>query len=192
MAAALGVVVVNGAGNDGDSGDGLPVHNTLGAPADGDSVIAVGAVDQFGIRVFFSSVGPSADGRTKPDVMAQGYKVYAAGSSPTAYTLVNGTSFSAPLTAGVVSQILQLTPSADPGEIMNLLHQTSSKADFPDYRMGYGVVNAPDAVFYYAPNIRLQNHPDTEDLAGPYVVPFDVESNLEDNGIEKLSWGSLC
>ena len=61
LAVGLGIFVVNSASNSGFN----PSHNTLGAPADGDSVMAVGAVDEFGIRASFSSVGPTTDRKNK-------------------------------------------------------------------------------------------------------------------------------
>ena len=91
LAADAGILVINSAGN---SGDGT---TTIGAPADGNQVLAVGAINSTGSRVSFSSVGPSADGRIKPDVMAQGLAVQvASANSDTEYSSVNGTSFSCP------------------------------------------------------------------------------------------------
>ena len=90
IAASKGILVITSAGN---SGDGT--NNTLGAPADGDSVLAVGATNSSGSRVSFSSVGPTADGRIKPDVMAQGSSVRVSSpSNDSRYLYVNGTSFS--------------------------------------------------------------------------------------------------
>ena len=68
LAAGKGIVVVNSAGNSGLNTS----HNTLNAPADGDSVFTIGAVTSSGTRSSFSSVGPTVDGRTKPDLMAMG------------------------------------------------------------------------------------------------------------------------
>ena len=70
-AVSLGIFVVNSAGN-----EGYDVHNTLGAPADGDSVIAIGSVNSSGSRSNFSSVGPTVDGRIKPDLMTMGSNDY--------------------------------------------------------------------------------------------------------------------
>jgi serine protease AprX len=142
LAAERGVVVVNSAGNQGfDS-----THNTLGAPADGHGVIAVGAVDASGARASFSSVGPSADGRIKPDVAAQGVAVVAAGSpSRTAYRLVNGTSFSCPLTAGVAALLVQIHPTRTAAEIRDAIRASGSLAGAPDNLLGYGIVDATRA-----------------------------------------------
>jgi subtilisin family serine protease len=142
-AAARGVVVVNSAGNSGFNASA----NTLGAPADGRLVIAVGAVDAAGNRVSFSSVGPSADGRVKPDVVAQGAAVIAATPrTGSGYAPVNGTSFSCPLTAGVVALMLQARPSATVQQVEDALRRTASRANNPDNLTGHGIVNAIAAV----------------------------------------------
>ena len=142
-AAERGVVVVISAGNAGPS----TLHNTLGAPADGRLVLAVGAVTSSGARASFSSVGPSADGRIKPDVAAQGVAVTAAApGTASAYTSVNGTSFSCPLTAGVAALVLQARPTATVSEIEDVLRATASQAAQPDNLLGWGIVDATRAV----------------------------------------------
>lgn len=143
LAASRGVVVVNSAGNSGYSAE----HNTLGAPADGNSVIAVGAVDRLGTRAFFSSVGPTADGRIKPDVAAQGLFVKTASPiSVSGYGGANGTSFSCPLTAGVVALILQAHPTYTVEQVHTVLRSTASQAAAPDNLLGWGIVNALAAI----------------------------------------------
>jgi subtilisin family serine protease len=142
MAAARGVVVVNSAGNSGANAE----HNTLGAPADGAHVLAIGAVAPSGARASFSSVGPSADGRTKPDVAAQGQSVRTAfPGSVSRYTTANGTSFSCPLTSGVVALLLQVNPGASPDDVAGVLRATSSQAGAPDNLLGWGIVDARTA-----------------------------------------------
>jgi len=148
MAAARGVVVVNSAGNSGDNAQ----HNTLGAPADGAHVLAIGAVDPTGLRASFSSVGPSADGRIKPDVAAQGVSVRVAlPGSVSRYGTANGTSFSCPLTAGVVALLLQVNPGATPDDVAGVLRATSSQAGRPDNLLGWGIVNANAAATAWTP-----------------------------------------
>jgi subtilisin family serine protease len=142
-AGARGVVVVNSAGNAGPS----TLHNTLGAPADGRLVLTAGAVTSSGARASFSSVGPTADGRIKPDVAAQGVAVTAAApGTASGYTSVNGTSFSCPLTAGVVALVLQARPSATVTEVEDVLRATASQAGQPDNLLGWGIVDASRAV----------------------------------------------
>lgn len=143
MAAERGVVVVNSAGNSGFH----PAQNTIGAPADGHLVIAVGAVTAAGARSSFSSVGPSADGRIKPDVMAQGSAVKVASpTSPSGYGAANGTSFSCPLTAGVVALVLEANPALPVPDLVAVLRHTASRAEAPDRLLGWGIVDARGAV----------------------------------------------
>ena len=143
LAAGLGIVVVNSAGNEGYNSS----HNTLGAPADGDSVFTIGAVTSSGIRSSFSSVGPTVDGRTKPDLMAMGSNVYHAGSFGTnTYWGGDGTSFSCPLAAGVCALILQKNPLLTPMQVREVLRTTASLSNNPDNQFGWGIINALNAI----------------------------------------------
>jgi subtilisin family serine protease len=142
LAAERGVVVVNSAGNSGFH----PSHNTLGAPSDGAHVLAVAAVTATGERAGFSSVGPSADGRIKPDVAAQGQSVKVAGSRPGEYRFANGTSFSCPLTAGAVALLLQARPELSADEVIAVMRSSARSAATPDNLTGYGIVDAAAAV----------------------------------------------
>jgi subtilisin family serine protease len=149
MAAAKGIVVVNSAGNEGMPGD--TTINSLIAPADADSVLAVGAVTPQGVRTYFSSVGPttSVPPRIKPDIMATGSSIYcASATNPTAYTYVQGTSFSCPLAAGVAALMVKAAPTATPMQVIQALKMTASQAATPDNRMGWGIIDAPKAITY--------------------------------------------
>ncbi|MBI5217107.1 MAG: S8 family serine peptidase [Ignavibacteriae bacterium] len=154
-AVGLGIVVLNSAGNSGSD-----VHNTLGAPADGDSVITVGAVTSSGGRASYSSVGPTTDipSRIKPDIMAMGSGVwYANGSNPLGYTNIgSGTSFSCPLSAGVATLVLCANPSLTPMQVRDAMRQTASNAASPNNTMGWGILNARNAISYFgiSPNVR--------------------------------------
>ncbi len=146
IAASRGILIVNCAGNEGSSRSGL---NTLVSPADSESVLAIGAVDSQGRRVSFSSIGPTADGRIKPDVMAMGESVYSAGpGSIDEYSFVDGTSFSCPLVAGVAALILEINPSWTNQDIMTAIKSTASQSDFPDNGNGWGIVDAQKAAFF--------------------------------------------
>jgi serine protease AprX len=148
LAAGRGILVVNSAGNGGYVTPGL---NTLDAPADGDSVVAVGGTDGDGLRYYSSSVGPTTDDppRIKPDVMAQGASVRCADpAGPDVYALGTGTSFACPLAAGVAALLLQAHPSATPMQIRDALRQTAANARTPDNLNGWGMINAPAALAY--------------------------------------------
>lgn len=148
MASARGVAVVNSAGNGGDH----PLRNTLVAPADGRYVIAAGGVDRAGLRSPFSSVGPTADGRIKPDVaaLASAVKVALTGTT-TAYGFANGTSFSCPLIAGVVALLLEAHPAFTVDDVLLALRATASQSAAPDNLLGWGIVDAVAAVDFEPP-----------------------------------------
>jgi hypothetical protein len=177
IAASRGILVVNSAGNGGNVA--LPA-NTLGAPCDGDSVLAVGAVDAVGVRSSFSSVGPSADGRIKPDVMAMGGAVrVASASNPATYTNLNGTSFSCPLTAGAAALILEAKPHATNQQIMDALRSTASQAGAPDRLYGYGIIDAAAAAASIFPTGVGAPQPAGIVLHPAYPNPFNPTTTIE-------------
>jgi subtilisin family serine protease len=156
LAARKGIVVVNAAGNEGDD----PSHNTLDAPADADSIITVGSVTIAGDRSYFSSVGNTIDGRTKPDVMALGSNDYIADASkPTSYTSGSGTSFACPLTAGVCAQLLSFNSILTPMQIRDALRNTASQNNSPDRHMGWGIIDALAALNYIKDTGVINDNP---------------------------------
>jgi hypothetical protein len=147
-AASIGIVVVNSAGNEGYNS----THNTLGAPSDGDSVIAAGSVNSSGSRSSFSSVGPTVDGRIKPDIMAMGSNdVVASPYNDNTYTTASGTSFSCPLSAGVAALILCSNPNLTPMQVRDAMRNTSSQNSNPDNLYGWGILNTLAAINYFPP-----------------------------------------
>lgn len=141
LAVTKGIVVVTAAGNEGDD----PWLHII-APADGDQVIAVGAVDTTGIRASFSSLGPTYDGRIKPDVMACGLNTYVADpDNPSGYYRSLGTSLSTPLTAGVAAMLLQADSIMTPTQVADALRNTADQALHPDNYNGWGIVDAQAA-----------------------------------------------
>jgi len=136
IAAAHGIAVFNSAGNEGS-------HEWyyIIAPADGDSVIAVGAVGSDGELTGFSSHGPTYDGRIKPDVLAMGLYTYCASASGVdLYTFVSGTSLSCPLAAGVGALILQAHPQWNNMDLLAALRATGTNAETPDNDYGWGII----------------------------------------------------
>jgi hypothetical protein len=144
-AAALGITVINAAGNSGND-----TVNTLVAPADADSIITAGAVDLTGARASFSSVGPTVDGRIKPDVMADGVDDYLANANgANLYGYGSGTSFATPLTAGAAALVLCAHPNYTPLMVREAFRETASQSAAPDNLMGWGIVDALGALMYY-------------------------------------------
>ena len=141
-AASRGIVVVNAMGNEGQSS-----WQKMIAPADAEGIVTVGAVDSTGRRASFSSKGPTFDGRIKPDVVAMGVAVRAVNpASSDGYIRINGTSFSTPLTAGLVALLLEAQPDWTPAQILAALQTTASQSTSPDTLIGYGVVNGRNAL----------------------------------------------
>ena len=165
LAAGRGLLVVNSAGNSRNT------TGTLGAPADGDSVLTVGAVDSEGGVTSFSSPGPTFDGRIKPEVAALGLSnTVAHPTDDYEYLSASGTSFSCPLTAGVVALMLERVPQLTPMQIIEALQQTASQSEAPDNDLGWGIVDAEAAATWFGPVIDHEPLPDIEDTSGPYAV----------------------
>lgn len=137
-AARRGILVVAAAGNDG------PAVGTLAAPADADSVLAVGAVDALGQPALFagggSARGPTADGRTKPELVARGMGLVAASSATlSAYDAgLAGTSYSTPLIAGGAAIFMQAWPALSAMDVRDALLLAGDRAGNPDAALGWG------------------------------------------------------
>jgi serine protease AprX len=135
IAAGTGMLVVNSAGNEGLDADwqGLIVF-----PADADSIIAVGAVQPDSTYVTFSSHGPTADGRIKPDLAAQGAEVAVVNTDGNIIA-VNGTSFASPLLCGMAAATWQAYPHLTNMQLIELLKLSGSQYSNPDNMLGYGI-----------------------------------------------------
>jgi len=179
IAAGRGILVVNSAGNEGIA---TPPQNTLIGPADGDSVLAIGAVSSSGVRASFSSMGPTADGRIKPDVMARGVSTICASPiSIDGYFGVSGTSLSCPLVAGAAALVLQANPNLTNMEIITALKSSADNSTTPDNYYGWGIINAQAAANYFSP-IGVAHKKDVEIddyiLYPVYPNPFNPETNI--------------
>ena len=136
IAVSKGIIVVNSAGNEGNNS-----WRYICAPADGDSVLAVGAVDSAGNYASFSSIGPSYDGRIKPNIAAQGKGATVASAYGDIWTNANGTSFSSPIIAGMTACLWQAHTNLSNMQIINAIEKSSSKFSNPDSLLGFGIPN---------------------------------------------------
>ncbi len=144
LAASKGMLMVNSAGNSGNSN-----WHYIGAPADGDSVLAVGAVNKDSIPADFSSYGPAFDGDIKPNVAALGWDTYLWAFDDSVRT-GSGTSFSSPIIAGMAACLWQAFPEKNNMDIFRAIERSGSQYEHPDDRVGYGIPNFSEAAFYLA------------------------------------------
>ena len=133
MLASKGIVLVNSCGN-----DGMGTWKKINFPADATDILAVGAITKERRNAAFSSLGPTADGRVKPDVVAPGSPVAVVTERGTVSSSV-GTSFAAPLIAGMVACAWQKYPEKTALEMVNAVRQSGNNAMHPDNVYGYGV-----------------------------------------------------
>lgn len=143
MAASKGILVINSNGNDGSNR-----WKYVGTPADADSVLSVGAIDPFTLyHANFSSFGPTADKRLKPNVVAFG-NVIAAGKN--GLRQAQGTSFSSPLVAGFAACVWQLNPDLSNMEVFEEICKSANLYPYYDYAHGYGI---PQASYFLSDSI---------------------------------------
>jgi serine protease AprX len=135
MLASKGIILVNSAGN-----AGMGTWKKISVPADATDILSVGAIGTSGINAGFSSVGPSADGRVKPDVMSVGMATAVITGRGTLIRSV-GTSFASPTIAGMVACLWQALPELNAIQIMDLVRRSSNNFATPDNIYGYGVPN---------------------------------------------------
>jgi serine protease AprX len=199
MAFSKGMIVVNSAGNEGNS-----KWRHIGAPADAPNVFAIGAVDPEGNKAPFSSLGPSYDGRIKPNVSAMGHGVIVASISTCNVVPSSGTSFSAPLTAGMVTSLWQAFPDRSNAEILQAIEETASLAEKPNDQLGFGIPDFWQAFVYLAgkDHYILDQIPQTMGVLLPtqsgILLPPNPETSLEVEwfnplgqslGTQTLYWG---
>lgn len=133
LMADKGILLVCSAGN-----SGMGVWKKITPPADADPILTVGAVDKNGVLAPFSSVGNTADGRVKPDVMAVGLDadiIHTNGMQ----TKANGTSFSSPILCGIAVCLWQACPTLNVRQLIDLVRQSGDRSQSPDNIYGYGI-----------------------------------------------------
>tara|TARA_B100000945_G_scaffold58174_1_gene43153 strand:+ start:1119 stop:2825 length:1707 start_codon:yes stop_codon:yes gene_type:complete len=188
IAARLGVLCVTSAGNwgaDNPSEDPcqIPIRHYISAPADADTVIAVGAVNNSGNIAYFSSRGPTYDGRIKPEVCAMGLGVWCASANNNDNLVLqsNGTSTAAPLISGAIAVIMSAQPNWNAMEVRNALLQTSSKNNNPDNIYGYGIPDVINAINFQQLHTHKTEpiHPHEFHISKAYPNPFNPSVSID-------------
>ena len=142
-----GIITVTSAGNDGNNS-----WHYISSPSDAFDIITVGAVNSNNTLASFSSRGPTSDGRIKPEVVAQGTAM--TGASGTSYiTTGSGTSYSAPIVAGIISLLNSTYPHLNNIQVREIVIASGDNTENPNNDIGYGLLSAIRAINY--PNIRL-------------------------------------
>lgn len=168
-ATALGLVCCTAAGNEGN--DASPATSHLIAPADAMSVLTCGAVDLNGVITYFSSDGPTADGRVKPELLARGLDTATvAAEDNSAIIAVSGTSLSTPLLAGGTALLIQAHPNWSAAKIRRVLLHTADRftnTGLPDplFVRGYGIVNIDAAINFVEGDINQDGVANGDDVA---------------------------
>lgn len=148
IASGKGIIVCVAAGNSGNSS-----WYYIGRPSDAVDILTVGATGVSGTYVSFSAHGPTYDGRVKPDVVAAGQNIYCYmwGETP---DLNGGTSFACPVIAGLSACLWQAMPQYTSLEIMQIIRESASLYNEPNYNMGYGI---PDFHKAYSTHVGIND-----------------------------------
>jgi hypothetical protein len=176
IGASRGMILVNAAGNDGND-----AWKYIGAPADAISVFSIGAVSSSENIASFSSFGPTADNRIKPDVLAQGQSVAIINYNSGNVSTSNGTSFSSPIMAGVVACFWQAFPNKTNFEIMDLIRNSADKFNTPTDQYGFGIPDFEAAYneiltlnYLGVSNVKIFPNP-VKDLFSIFIDGYSVE-----------------
>jgi len=155
IASSKGIAVVVSAGNEGNNS-----WQTITPPADAEDIFAVGSVTATGVKSSFSSFGPTADNRIKPDLVAMGSSTAAIGTNGNV-RFVSGTSEATPLISSLLAGLIQQFPDKKVSELREVILQTSSQAAEPDNSLGYGIPNYERIVNYinFPVGVEEINHP---------------------------------
>jgi hypothetical protein len=169
-----GVVYISSAGNNYEED-----WHIIEAPADGFKVLAVGSIDKNLVHSFFSSCGPTADGRIKPDIVTPGEGVWVANYLPKLkpeFSWSHGTSLSAPIAAGIAALVLSAHPDLTSDQVTEAIKKTSSHAENPDTLYGWGIPDAEKAVSYFGP--AFSNSPEIIDHGDKLEIKTYVISSF--------------
>ncbi len=140
IAATKGMIICNAAGNEGGG-----EWHYIGVPADAKGIVAVGAVGDDREQASFSSFGPTADGRIKPDLVAPGDQIVVAGNVGISLGLSSGTSLASPMLAGGLASLWSAFPEKTASEILEAVYNSADQKEMPDNARGYGLPDMTQA-----------------------------------------------
>ncbi|MBO4503317.1 MAG: S8 family serine peptidase [Bacteroidales bacterium] len=169
MAASKGILVCTAMGNEGDD----ETWKMLITPADVEGVLSVGAVNSLDNLERYSSFGPTADGRLKPNVVACGNDMVAASKGN--YHHYQGTSFATPMVSGFAACVKQMHPEYTATQLLEAIEKSGNHYPYYDYAFGYGVPQA--GYFTDAPKHAPHTFDIAEDSTFVYFVPVDVSES---------------
>ncbi len=193
-AASKGILVCTAMGNEGSD----KTWKVLVTPADADGVLSVGAVRSLEQMESYSSFGPTADGRRKPNVVACGNDMVASGKGN--YTYAQGTSFATPMVSGFAACVKQMHPEWTAAQLLEEIEKSANHYPYYDYAFGYGVPQAG----YFTDNQNKKSHTFdlVEDEYNLYIVPVNPSENrkvfyniqngdgsLDDYAVKKFATG---
>lgn len=182
MASRTGMLILNAAGNEGGCyppGPGCWYY--VGVPADADSIISVGSVSPTKVKSSFSSFGPTADGRIKPDLSAQGGPALVCLFGSGCF-MGSGTSFATPVLAGGVTCLWQQKKFATNYQIMAALKATADSTSNPNNRIGWGVPNMCSASA--STLLTVANSQDKDVSVRIFPNPFNNSVNIVLNDLK--------
>ncbi len=184
MAFSRGMLVIASAGN-----EGTQAWHYISAPADAINIIAVGATSTAGNIAPFSSRGPSVDGRIKPNIAASGWGTVVADPDGT-FSFGSGTSYAAPLVAGLSASLWQAYPQATNKQIKAAIEESSSQYNSPDSIMGYGIPNFRKALDILYTSVRKPSDPVILPFPNPFIhgLSFKIFEPIDDKKVYVFIW----
>jgi hypothetical protein len=213
MAVERGVFVTNSAGNSGNSSS----FPWVGSPADPAEVLTLGAVDISGQIASFSSIGPNGAGDLKPDVVACGSNAYVILPN-NSIEKRSGTSFSSPITCGMVACVIQAAQDKKPQEILEAIQKSANRFPEHDIQYGYGIPdfgkvlkllgvvsvdenktasklvyypNPVNNILYLVNNDRIIKNVELCDIAGKVIKNVTINANHTSLDVHEIEAGFI-
>lgn len=185
IAFSKGIVVVISAGN-----NGATAEPHVGVPAEATKALAIGAVTPTEAYAVFSSIGPSFDGRIKPDLMAQGQNAVLSNIDGDIVT-ASGTSFSGPIMAGMIASFWQAFPNLTNQQVVDLVKQSADRFTNPTNQFGYGIPDFQLALTNAALNVSTLQKQDFVLYPNPANSQINVHFSTDFSNVRLTLYNNL-